>query len=78
MTTYIKYIKNPLVKEDAEKHQKIKGTKTGAVGRPTRLPEQLGHEVQTAITMKGDYEYCLKCGKYTNCLLYTSPSPRDA
>eukprot|EP00972_Heterocapsa_arctica_P107987 15904959-Heterocapsa_arctica.AAC.1 len=65
MKTYIKYIKNPLVKEDAEKHTNIKGTKTGAVGRPTILPEQLGHEVQTASTAKGEYEYCLKCGKYT-------------
>eukprot|EP00972_Heterocapsa_arctica_P084242 12411227-Heterocapsa_arctica.AAC.1 len=44
MTTYIKYIKNLLVKEDAENHKKIKGTKTGAVGRPTIQPEQLGHE----------------------------------
>eukprot|EP00972_Heterocapsa_arctica_P039859 5871641-Heterocapsa_arctica.AAC.1 len=61
MKTYIKYIKNPLVKEDAEKHKKIKGTKTGAVGRPTILPEQMGHEVQT----QGVYEYCIKCGKCT-------------
>eukprot|EP00972_Heterocapsa_arctica_P018632 2754117-Heterocapsa_arctica.AAC.1 len=58
MKTYIKYIKNPLVKEDAEKH-KIKGTKPGAVGRPSILPEQLGHKVQTL----GNYESCLKCGK---------------
>eukprot|EP00972_Heterocapsa_arctica_P065397 9653466-Heterocapsa_arctica.AAC.1 len=26
LKTYIKYIKNPLVKEDAEKHKHIKGT----------------------------------------------------
>eukprot|EP00972_Heterocapsa_arctica_P065426 9657329-Heterocapsa_arctica.AAC.1 len=47
MKTYIKYIENPLVKEDAEKHNNIKGTNTGAVGIPSILPEQLGHEVQT-------------------------------
>eukprot|EP00972_Heterocapsa_arctica_P015494 2280885-Heterocapsa_arctica.AAC.1 len=39
----------------------MKGTKTGAVGRPSMMPEQLGHEVKT----HGNYEYCLKCGKYT-------------
>eukprot|EP00972_Heterocapsa_arctica_P045064 6651766-Heterocapsa_arctica.AAC.1 len=61
MKTYIKYVENPLVKEDAEKHKNIKGTKTGAVGRPSILPEQLGHEVQT----HGNYEYCLKCGRCT-------------
>eukprot|EP00972_Heterocapsa_arctica_P099841 14728423-Heterocapsa_arctica.AAC.1 len=44
LRTYIKYIKHPLVKEDAEKHRKIKGTKTRAVGRPSIMPEQLGHE----------------------------------
>eukprot|EP00972_Heterocapsa_arctica_P067886 10021565-Heterocapsa_arctica.AAC.1 len=43
MNTYIKYTKNPLVKEDAEQHTNIKGTKTGAVGRPSILPEKLGH-----------------------------------
>eukprot|EP00972_Heterocapsa_arctica_P101477 14953820-Heterocapsa_arctica.AAC.1 len=57
LKTYIKYIKNPLVKEDAEKHKTIKGTKTGAIGRPSIMPEQLGHEVKT----HGDYEYCLNC-----------------
>eukprot|EP00972_Heterocapsa_arctica_P037121 5464268-Heterocapsa_arctica.AAC.1 len=31
-------------KEDAEKHNNIKGTKTGAVGRPFFMPEQLGHD----------------------------------
>eukprot|EP00972_Heterocapsa_arctica_P008589 1253871-Heterocapsa_arctica.AAC.1 len=61
MNTYIKYIKNPLVKEDAEKHTKIKGTTTGAVGRPSILPVQLGHDV----TICGDYEYCLGCGRST-------------
>eukprot|EP00972_Heterocapsa_arctica_P013370 1967491-Heterocapsa_arctica.AAC.1 len=60
LKTYIKYINNPLVKDDADKHKKIKGTKTGAVGRPTILPEQLGHNVKN----HGDYEYCLGCGKY--------------
>eukprot|EP00972_Heterocapsa_arctica_P102243 15065079-Heterocapsa_arctica.AAC.1 len=55
------YIKNPLVKEDAEKHKKIKGTKTGAVGRPSILPEQLGHDVK----IRGDYEYCLGRGRST-------------
>eukprot|EP00972_Heterocapsa_arctica_P005846 863070-Heterocapsa_arctica.AAC.1 len=30
MKTYIKHINNPLVKEDAENHKKVKGTKTGA------------------------------------------------
>eukprot|EP00972_Heterocapsa_arctica_P085408 12587625-Heterocapsa_arctica.AAC.1 len=61
MRTYIKYINNPLVKEDAEKHKNIKGTKTGAVGRPSILPEQLGHDVKIC----GDYEYCLGCGRST-------------
>eukprot|EP00972_Heterocapsa_arctica_P065357 9648857-Heterocapsa_arctica.AAC.1 len=40
LSTYIKHI--TLVKEDAMKHNKIKGTKTGAVGRPSIMPEQLG------------------------------------
>eukprot|EP00972_Heterocapsa_arctica_P106546 15694535-Heterocapsa_arctica.AAC.1 len=44
MKAYIKYIKNPMVKEDAEKHKNIKGTKTDAVGRPSILPEQLEHD----------------------------------
>eukprot|EP00972_Heterocapsa_arctica_P038422 5659262-Heterocapsa_arctica.AAC.1 len=44
LQTYIKYINNPLVKEDAEKHKNIKGTKTEAIGRPSMMPEQLGHE----------------------------------
>eukprot|EP00972_Heterocapsa_arctica_P086869 12806169-Heterocapsa_arctica.AAC.1 len=43
MKTYIKHIKNLLVKEDAENTRSIKGTKTGSVGRPSILPEQLGH-----------------------------------
>eukprot|EP00972_Heterocapsa_arctica_P057921 8545906-Heterocapsa_arctica.AAC.1 len=46
MKTYIKYIKNPLVKEDAERHTNIKGTNTGAVGRTSILPEQLGHDTK--------------------------------
>eukprot|EP00972_Heterocapsa_arctica_P039010 5745883-Heterocapsa_arctica.AAC.1 len=61
MNTYIKYIKHPLVNEDAEQHKNIKGTKTGAVGRPSILPEQLGHDVNIC----GDYEYCLGCGRST-------------
>eukprot|EP00972_Heterocapsa_arctica_P047910 7067328-Heterocapsa_arctica.AAC.1 len=42
--TYTRYINNPLVRKDAEENKKVKGTKTGAVGRPSILPEQLGHE----------------------------------
>eukprot|EP00972_Heterocapsa_arctica_P049557 7294137-Heterocapsa_arctica.AAC.1 len=61
MKTYIKYINNPLVKEDAERHKHIKGTTTGAVGRPSISPEQLGHDVNIC----GDYEYCLGCGRST-------------
>eukprot|EP00972_Heterocapsa_arctica_P041121 6060562-Heterocapsa_arctica.AAC.1 len=41
--------------------KKVKGTKTGAVGRPSILPEQLGHDVKTC----GEYEYCLGCGRST-------------
>eukprot|EP00972_Heterocapsa_arctica_P085141 12545429-Heterocapsa_arctica.AAC.1 len=61
MNTYINYIKNLLVKEDAEKHKNMKGTKTGAVGRPSVLPEQLGHDVKLC----GEHEYCLGCGRST-------------
>eukprot|EP00972_Heterocapsa_arctica_P082824 12205504-Heterocapsa_arctica.AAC.1 len=50
-----------MVKEDAIKHNNIKGTKTGAVGRPSMMPEQLGHYVK----IHGDYEYCLGCGRCT-------------
>eukprot|EP00972_Heterocapsa_arctica_P029051 4274439-Heterocapsa_arctica.AAC.1 len=57
LKTHIKYIKQPLVKEDAEKHNNIKGTKTGAVGRPSLILEQLGHSVKN----HGYYEYCLGC-----------------
>eukprot|EP00972_Heterocapsa_arctica_P109252 16087554-Heterocapsa_arctica.AAC.1 len=54
-------MKNPLVKEDAITHKKIKGIKNGAVGRPSIMPEQLGHDVN----IHGDYEYCLGCGRCT-------------
>eukprot|EP00972_Heterocapsa_arctica_P048035 7084478-Heterocapsa_arctica.AAC.1 len=59
--TYLRYIKNPLVRTDVETNAKVKGTKTGAVGRPTILPEQMGHEVHIC----GDTEYCLACGRST-------------
>eukprot|EP00972_Heterocapsa_arctica_P081816 12058282-Heterocapsa_arctica.AAC.1 len=47
--------------EDAEKHKNIKGVKTGAIGKPSILPEQLGHDINIC----GDYEYCLGCGRST-------------
>eukprot|EP00972_Heterocapsa_arctica_P071764 10599328-Heterocapsa_arctica.AAC.1 len=47
--------------KDAKEHKNVKGTKTGAVGRPSILPEQLGHEVKIC----GDNEYCLGCGRGT-------------
>eukprot|EP00972_Heterocapsa_arctica_P085873 12655084-Heterocapsa_arctica.AAC.1 len=59
--TYTRYINNPLVRKDAEENKKVKGTKTGAVGRPSILPEQVGHEVKIC----GDFEYCLGCGRST-------------
>eukprot|EP00972_Heterocapsa_arctica_P028761 4231541-Heterocapsa_arctica.AAC.1 len=59
--TYLKYIKNPLIRKDSEENKKVKDTKTGAVGRPTILPEQLGHEVKIC----GDTEYCLGRGRST-------------
>eukprot|EP00972_Heterocapsa_arctica_P078958 11642336-Heterocapsa_arctica.AAC.1 len=37
----------------------VKGTKTGAVGRPSTSPEHLGHDVNIC----GDTEYCLGCGR---------------
>eukprot|EP00972_Heterocapsa_arctica_P058414 8617965-Heterocapsa_arctica.AAC.1 len=61
MFTYLKYIKKPLVRKDSEENKKVKGTETGAVGRPTILPEHLGHEVNIC----GDTEYCLGCGRST-------------
>eukprot|EP00972_Heterocapsa_arctica_P025141 3703517-Heterocapsa_arctica.AAC.1 len=57
--TYLTYINNPRVRKDAEENKKVKGTKTGTVGRPSILPEQLGHEVKIC----GDTEYCLGCGR---------------
>eukprot|EP00972_Heterocapsa_arctica_P081693 12041248-Heterocapsa_arctica.AAC.1 len=47
MSTYTRYINNPLVRKDAEDHEKVKGTKTGAVGRPTILPEIMLKYVET-------------------------------
>eukprot|EP00972_Heterocapsa_arctica_P048043 7084977-Heterocapsa_arctica.AAC.1 len=41
--------------------QTLKGTKTGAAGRPSILPAQLGHDVKIC----GDTEYCLGCGRCT-------------
>eukprot|EP00972_Heterocapsa_arctica_P017168 2537980-Heterocapsa_arctica.AAC.1 len=61
MKTCIKYIKKTCGKRGCGKHKKIKGTKTGAVGRPSSLPEQLGHNVKIC----GDYEYCLGRGRTT-------------
>eukprot|EP00972_Heterocapsa_arctica_P019987 2950153-Heterocapsa_arctica.AAC.1 len=50
-----------MVRKDAEENKKVKGTKTGAVGRPTILLEKLGHEVRIC----GDTEFCLGCGRST-------------
>eukprot|EP00972_Heterocapsa_arctica_P014684 2162452-Heterocapsa_arctica.AAC.1 len=61
ISTYTKYIKNHLARKDAEENKKVKGTKAGAVGRPSILPEQLGHDVKIC----GDTEYCLGCGRRT-------------
>eukprot|EP00972_Heterocapsa_arctica_P084148 12396458-Heterocapsa_arctica.AAC.1 len=61
ISTYTRYINNPLVRKDAEDNKKVKGTKTGAVGRPSILLEQLGHDVRIC----GDTEYCLACGRST-------------
>eukprot|EP00972_Heterocapsa_arctica_P036916 5435113-Heterocapsa_arctica.AAC.1 len=61
ISTYTKYIKNPLVRKDAEENNKVNGTKTRAVGRPSILPEHLGHDVNIC----GDTEYCLGCGRST-------------
>eukprot|EP00972_Heterocapsa_arctica_P045916 6775993-Heterocapsa_arctica.AAC.1 len=58
---YLKYIKNFLVNKHAEENKHVKGDKTGAVGRPTILPEQVGHEFRIC----GDTEYCLGCGRST-------------
>eukprot|EP00972_Heterocapsa_arctica_P020504 3023164-Heterocapsa_arctica.AAC.1 len=44
--TYSKYSNNRLVRKDSEDNKKVKGTRTGAVGRPTILPKQLGHEIK--------------------------------
>eukprot|EP00972_Heterocapsa_arctica_P077856 11484433-Heterocapsa_arctica.AAC.1 len=57
----MRYIKTTIVRKDAESNAKVKGTKIGAVGRPTIRPEQMGHEVHTC----GDTEYCLGCGRCT-------------
>eukprot|EP00972_Heterocapsa_arctica_P048666 7173059-Heterocapsa_arctica.AAC.1 len=43
------------------KTHKHKGNKTGAVGRPSILPEQLGHDVKSC----GENEYRLGCGRST-------------
>eukprot|EP00972_Heterocapsa_arctica_P055956 8253309-Heterocapsa_arctica.AAC.1 len=59
LRTYIRYIQHTLVREDALKHKRIKGSPTGKKGRQIIRPEQMGHGVQT----NGDYEYCLGCGR---------------
>ncbi len=59
MKTYIKYIQHTLVREDALKNKKVKGSPTGKKGRPIIRPEQMGQVVQTS----GVYEYCLGCGR---------------
>eukprot|EP00972_Heterocapsa_arctica_P111464 16409772-Heterocapsa_arctica.AAC.1 len=61
MRTYIKYIQHTLVREDALKNKKIKGSPTDKKGRQIIRPEQMGHDVQTS----GVYEYCLGCGRET-------------
>ncbi len=58
--TKTKY-KNPLVRTNAEENKKVKGTQTGAVGRLSILPIQLGHDVKTC----GDNGCCLGCGRNT-------------
>eukprot|EP00972_Heterocapsa_arctica_P076141 11231682-Heterocapsa_arctica.AAC.1 len=55
LINYVIYIQHTLVREDALKINKIKGSPTGKKGRQIIIPEQMGHEVQTC----GDYEYCL-------------------
>eukprot|EP00972_Heterocapsa_arctica_P099447 14674593-Heterocapsa_arctica.AAC.1 len=59
INNYISYIQHSLVREDALKNIKIKGTPTGTKGRQIIRPEQMGQKVQTC----GDYEYCLGCGR---------------
>eukprot|EP00972_Heterocapsa_arctica_P015268 2249503-Heterocapsa_arctica.AAC.1 len=59
LRNYIKYIQHTLVRGDALKYKKIKGSPTGKKGR---------HEVQTC----GDCEYCLGCGRTTKAKHSTS------
>eukprot|EP00972_Heterocapsa_arctica_P113995 16440166-Heterocapsa_arctica.AAC.1 len=60
--TYERYITNRLVRKDVDDNAKVKGTKTGTIGRPNITLEQMGHEVHIC----GDTEYCLGCGRNAN------------
>eukprot|EP00972_Heterocapsa_arctica_P075877 11192435-Heterocapsa_arctica.AAC.1 len=44
VNTYINYIHNTLVREDALNNKKIKGNPTGIKGRQIIKPERMGHE----------------------------------
>eukprot|EP00972_Heterocapsa_arctica_P099962 14741298-Heterocapsa_arctica.AAC.1 len=61
LRTYISYIHHTLVRDDALKNKKIKGSPTGKKGRQIIKPDQMSHDVQVC----GDYEYCLGCGRET-------------
>eukprot|EP00972_Heterocapsa_arctica_P044051 6503819-Heterocapsa_arctica.AAC.1 len=61
LRNYVIYIQHTLVRDDALKNKKIKGSPTGKKGKQIIRPEQMGHEVHIC----GDYEYCLGCGRNT-------------
>eukprot|EP00972_Heterocapsa_arctica_P031846 4691769-Heterocapsa_arctica.AAC.1 len=44
LRNYIRYIQHTLVREDALKNKKIKGSPTVKKGRQIIRPEQMGHE----------------------------------
>eukprot|EP00972_Heterocapsa_arctica_P034499 5079975-Heterocapsa_arctica.AAC.1 len=61
ISTYQRYITDPLVRKDVITNIKIKGTPSVNKGRPTIRPEQLGHDVHVSCK----FEYCLGCGRST-------------